>query len=361
MTETRARPWRIAFPLFAVLVMAAAWIGYWYLALEIARREFAGLAGHGVRIACEREQWTGFPFRVTLVCDRPVFRIGAGAVTLAGQGSRLSATALVYRPSHVIAELAGPSTLTQTRAPDPAGRLPDQIVLASDGAPVRAGLQFDFGQVERVSARLTDWSGRLTARVLGRTVEDAAVDARALALHWSRAPGTEGAGDEQRLAIEATGVAIVGTASRALGLDRVTLDRAELAIAATQAAAPDGRVVLTDLKAWQAAGGALRLDRLAIVQGPRQATGAGSFRLDGEGRIDGTLDLTVKDLEAVLDDLIAAGRLTAKQAVLAATALRLLSKGAPAPEPGWSRVPVRLSRGRLYLGPFKAAQLAPLF
>jgi hypothetical protein len=148
MTETRARPWRIAFPLFAILVMAAVWVGYWYLALEIARREFADLAGHGVRIECEREQWTGFPFRVTLVCDRPVFRIGAGAVTLTGQGARLSATALVYRPSHVIAELAGPSTLTQTRAPDPAGRLPDQIVLVSDGAPVRAGLQFDFGKVE---------------------------------------------------------------------------------------------------------------------------------------------------------------------------------------------------------------------
>src|SRR5690606_32795125 len=143
--------------------------------------------------------------------------------------------------------------------------------------------------------------------------------------------------------------------------DRLTIDRAELAVSATRTTAHDGRLFVSDLKAWQAAGGALHLDHLALVQGPRQAAGSGDLRLDPEGRLDGTFDFTIKDLGAVFDDLIAGGRLTSDQAPLASTALTLLATGAAAPEPGWSRVPVRLSRGRLYIGPFKAAQLAPMF
>lgn len=361
MMQNRARPWRIALPLFAVLVLSAAWVGYWYFALLTAQREFSSLDARGVRIDCDHEQWAGFPFRIILVCDRPAFRIGAGEATLAGEGVRLSATALVYRPTHVIAELDGPSTLTQTRTPDPSGRLPDQVTLVSERGPIRAGLQFDLDGVERVSAHFTGWSGRLVARALGRTLEDAAVSARGLAVHWSRPASQAMAGGEQQVALDATFLTIVGTLTAAFGLDRLTLDRAELAVAATRISAPDGRITVADLKAWQAAGGELRVDHLALVQGTRQAAGTGVVRLDDQGRLDGRLDLEVKDLDTVFDELTASGRLTSDQATLAATALRLLAKGAPAPEPGWSRVPVRLSRGRLYFGPFKAAKLAPLF
>lgn len=353
MLAPRPRPWRIAFPLFAVLVIAGAWVGYWYLALDTARREFARLGDRGIRIDCAGEEWAGFPFRVTLVCERPTFRIGTGGVTLAGEGARLSATAMIYRPTHVIAELAGPSTVTQTRAPDPAGTIPDQISLVADRGPIRAGLQLDHDGISRVSAHLTDWSGRLVARARDRTLEDAAVQADRLAVHWARPTDDDADPGLQQIALEATGLAIAGTLPAGLGIDRLVLDRVELAAAVTR--------VMPDLKAWQAAEGKIRIDHLALTGGDRQATGTGTVHLDDQGRLDGTLDLVVKDLDVVFDELIASGRLTGDQATLAATALRLLATGGEAPEPGWSRVPVRLSRGRLYFGPFKAGQIAPLF
>lgn len=351
-------PWRMVLPLAVVLALALAWCAYWLIAVEAAKREYAGIAGHGLRLDCQREQWTGFPFRITLICDRPAFRLGSGEITVAGHGSALSVTALAYRPTHVIAELAAPSSLTHTRTASATGSLPDRTTLISERGAIRVGAHLGHGGVNRLSGRLSGWAGRISAMKAGHMMIEAAVEAGFFAVHW----GPDGdTADARLISVEASAVAASGISASGQRSGHLVVDRAEIAAAIAGATDDAGRFALADLKAWQAADGEVEIRHLVLAQGDREIAGTGEARLDARGRIEGKLDLAVKEMGLILGDLISAGHLQPDEAIMARTAIELLARGAPAPRPGWSRVPVKLSRGRLYFGPFKVAVLAPLY
>src|ERR1700681_1949305 len=61
------RRWRIVLPLALVIVLAAAWTGFWYYAAGRAETEFAAWrvreAAAGRDLSCGTQSFAGFPFR----------------------------------------------------------------------------------------------------------------------------------------------------------------------------------------------------------------------------------------------------------------------------------------------------------
>jgi len=95
-----------------VVVLAALWVGYWFVAREVAaavvnRAASGAIAGR--HVVCVDPELAGFPLRLDVRCVRATYADAGGGMT-AALGS-LSASAPLYRPGHVSATLTGPLTV----------------------------------------------------------------------------------------------------------------------------------------------------------------------------------------------------------------------------------------------------------
>lgn len=99
---------RFAILLAAIIVVSVGWtIGWFYIAGQL-RQGLMSAASSEPALACATIETGGFPFRFDITCDEPV--ITSGDLTL--KGHQLQATALFYRPTHVLAFAKGPATLS---------------------------------------------------------------------------------------------------------------------------------------------------------------------------------------------------------------------------------------------------------
>ncbi|WP_346912119.1 DUF2125 domain-containing protein [uncultured Roseibium sp.] len=94
-----------------VAVVIAAWSGGWFYIRGIVDQritaELSVLNGSGNRVACDKREIGGFPFRFEIGCLEPVITDASGlSISL----KRLEAVALVYNPWHVIFEADGPAS-----------------------------------------------------------------------------------------------------------------------------------------------------------------------------------------------------------------------------------------------------------
>lgn len=110
-TRGRRRGTRLA--LIFVGVLALAWCGYWYASSQIAasaaEKLIASLAAGGRDVTCSRNVTGGFPLSLDLDCGEATFNDRTAGVAVAL--SRVSATAPLYWPGSVSAELAAPMAL----------------------------------------------------------------------------------------------------------------------------------------------------------------------------------------------------------------------------------------------------------
>lgn len=98
---------RFAILATVVVLIAGGWtIGWMYMAGQV-RDQIEALANFEPALTCQTTQVGGFPFRFDLDCAHPIVR--TGDVTIAAQ--RLQASALFYRPTHVVAFATGPATI----------------------------------------------------------------------------------------------------------------------------------------------------------------------------------------------------------------------------------------------------------
>ncbi|MGL6181216.1 MAG: DUF2125 domain-containing protein, partial [Aestuariivirga sp.] len=108
------RPWRMLFPLFAVLALGLAWSAYWIIASSLAQTAVAerrtALAERGQRLDCSEERWGGFPFRFAFTCADPVLTADTAGTA---QASRLRAVAMAYNPWHLLLLVDGPTRLSR--------------------------------------------------------------------------------------------------------------------------------------------------------------------------------------------------------------------------------------------------------
>lgn len=102
---------------------------------------------------------------------------------------------------------------------------------------------------------------------------------------------------------------------------------------------------------WRDAGGRVALREFALSWGSLNVRGDGAFRLDGDLQPEGSLNVEVADIDRAAEALADAG-IAASVAMLAVRLLRRAD--------GSVRVPVRLQRRRLYLGPVRVLELRPV-
>ena len=116
MSTTR-RPWHIALPLLAILVLFAIWSAYWIFALNTARTTFethrAQFAQRGIVLTCATESWGGYPFRFEYDCQSPTLNSQAYGLF---KTSRILAIAQAYQPWHILFLLDGPTSLRPSDA-----------------------------------------------------------------------------------------------------------------------------------------------------------------------------------------------------------------------------------------------------
>lgn len=303
MPNSAARSWRMLLPLAAVLLLALLWTVYWFIAAGVAKTRFAEerskLAAQGVTLVCASEAWGGYPFHFEFTCGSPVLRLENRAEI---KSSELLLAALAYAPWQIVALLDGPSTFEVRGAPS----------RIADHQRAVAALTFD-----------RDWKLNVSAEIPALAIQELGTAARVM-LHTrpSGAGGTD-------LAVSARDVLF-----QPPGTPPLSIGEGEL----LGTLSPDR---------------SLNIERLSLQQREVRYWGTGTLELDTAHRPSGRLDTQTNDLNGLLNLLDPHLQLTDEQKAGLRSMLGLLGSEAKAP--------LIARDGVLYLGPFKLAQLKPLY
>jgi len=111
------------------------------------------------------------------------------------------------------------------------------------------------------------------------------------------------------------------------------------------------------LDRWRLSGGQIEISRLDIDWSGLELTAAGSVVLNEDLQPRGRLDAEIYGYEAIVDGLVAAGRLTEQQGVVGKLALGLIARRKPGEDRPFLAAPVFVEAGHLRLGP---VQLMPV-
>lgn len=99
---------RFAILLAVIILVSVGWTaGWFYIAAQLREGVLSASSGEPA-LTCGAVTTGGFPFRFDVTCDQPV--LVSGDVTV--KAAELQATALFYRPTHVLAFAKGPATVT---------------------------------------------------------------------------------------------------------------------------------------------------------------------------------------------------------------------------------------------------------
>ena len=272
--------------LFIVLALVAGWTGFWKFASGKAQETIEGWRAREAKAGrlynCGSQTVGGYPFRIEVNCEgaSALFRSNQPPVEL--KASSLVVLAQVYQPGLLISEYHGPLTIGEP------GKLPDIVadwklaqssVRGTPAAPSRASLVLEQPAVDRMNGG--DRQSVLRAKhfeIHGRMVEGSAADKPVIEI--------------------------------ALQLDQVSAPT--LHPAAAQPIDANVTGVLRGLndfspKPWsvrfreiQAAGGRIDITQARVQQGEILAVGGGSLSINGNGRLEGQLRVTMAGLDQFL-------------------------------------------------------------
>ena len=326
-----------------VLVLALAAGAWTYLWFGVARRaeaeverRMAQIAEHGIRIGCAERKFGGFPFRLELDCVKPSFDLdGTGRVF--ANAERLQFVSMVWAPFRFVVLAEGPLV----------GRTPETVEpVRGAWSSARASLDFSTDRVRRISVEFTDFVLGPGSAAAMRLVPRVAV--KRLELHGR--PNGGAAGGDVDFAGRAVDLDVILADGRTLPLVSFEFDTTvRKALPFLLRSGHPGDL----LKAWQAAGGRIDIHRLRGELGDTAlAEGSGRIGADAVGRIEGRFDARMAGLERLLAP---AGGVIAR---LGPKAL-----GAEAELDGRSAraVKVRITEGRVMIGPVGIGDLPPLF
>jgi hypothetical protein len=366
----RRRPWLAALPLIVVLVLAAAWSGFWFYAAGRTEQVLSGWrereARAGRHYACGNQSIGGYPFRFELVCKAPSAEFASNDPKVAFQAANFHLAAQVYDPSLLIAEIEAPLTIAIAgEGPLRANWSLLQISLRGlPPAPEQVSMVVDDGAVDRAGSETGGSTLRakrieLHGRVASGSVMHRPVLGLALTLTEVTAPSLH---PILQKPLDVTAVGVLR------GLDNLR-----------------PQPIPARLRQLQRAGGRLEIKQARVHQADVTAVAAGSLGLTDAGRLDGELNLTVSGLDRVLPQLgieqivppdsnlaPALGALdrllpglgqAARNRAGAGLAVGLSLIGKPAQLEGRKALalPLRFVDGAVYLGPVRIGAVAPLF
>lgn len=364
------RTWPLIVPLVGLAVLAAAWIGLWFYASEVAQKTLAGWfereAKSGRIYNCGSRTIGGFPFRIEIQCDQASMEWRSQQPTAVLKTAGILIAAQIYQPSLLISEFYGPLTMG-----DPGGppkfianwKLFQNSVKGGPVRPERASIAVDEPTFDRVtpSGNETLFKAR-HAEVHGRIAEGSAADNPVIDLVLQLT--------------SATAPTINPLAAQPFDADITFVLRG-----------------LKDFspKPWpdrfreiQAAGGRIDISHARVQQGESIAIATGSLGLTANGRLDGQLLVTVAGLERLLPalglerlmapgggvDRIAGaldrlapglGNIARNNAPSIAAGIGLLGEQTQLEGRRAVVVPLRITDGAMFLGAVPVGQVNPLF
>lgn len=274
-----------------VLVLAAAWSGFWFYAASHVDEKFdewrTREAKSGRAYECASRSVAGFPFRMEVSCESPVVTLTsqtADQVQLTARLKDILVVAQVYDPTKIIAEFTGPATVASR------GETPSVVANWTTGrasasglpTPQRVSVVFDDPALDRISG----------------AVQTPLLRAKHLELHTRLLEGSLSNNPVVETALQIN-------AGSLQGLHPILAEPFDA----------DIRALLRGLKdfapkPWperfreiQAAGGRLDFTQSRVQQGETIAVAAGSLGLTPTGYLEGELTMTVAGLERIVSQL----------------------------------------------------------
>lgn len=386
----RRRPlWGLFVAPVLLLIAAAAWSVFWFFAasqVDVQADAWRAREAKSGRVYdCARRSVAGFPFRLEVRCEDPsvsLFAQAARTPLMTAKLGEILVVAQVYDPKRLIAEFKAPATVTN--GSDSAAlavnwRLGEASVYGLPVSPERGALVFEDPAIDRI-----DGANRAPLARADR-----------LELHGRIAEGT--ASDHP---VIETAVQIAG--GNIQGLHPLLAESFNADVQTRLSGLSDFRP-----KPWperfreiQAAGGSIQIVQSRIQQGEVLAVATGTLGLTANGNINGELQMTVAGLEKVipalgidkmLDDGVPQSTLDRVAPGVKSQDLNNLFGALDRALPGLGKVikqnanagvaasinalgkeavlegrkartfPLRFSDGAVVLGPFKVAQIPPLF
>lgn len=374
VTGRRQRSWMVALPLAIFVLIAAGWSVFWFAATSATGEALAAWRARETAVGrtyrCGEESLGGFPFRFELRCTTPSAEFASGLRPAALSARDFVVVAQVWQPTLLIAEMIGPLMIGEP------GAAPD---LAVNWSLAQASLRGRPLDPERASVVVDQAS----LASVGAAAQTMLANAGRVELHGRIASGTA----RERPVLDLALSLAQASASRLGALAAVPFD-ADLTGVLRGLPNLAFRSWPETLRALQAADGRLDITRARLKQGEVLAIGTGSLGLTPRGALDGALQMTITNIEKLLPalgvdrsvaQLIPPGTIER----LAPSLDRLIPglggivRGGAAPDAkaateglgqrteleGKSAItlPLRFTDGVVTLGPFKVAEIPPLY
>jgi hypothetical protein len=313
--EPRRRPWLIATPLIFVLVLAAAWSGFWYYAKGEAETRInawqAEQAKAGRTFACGTQTLGGFPFRIEFICTDVNVTLSDARPPVALKLKQIVVLAQVYTPTQLIAEFTGPLMASEPGQPPyvtAEWSLAQASVRGTPKAPDRASLAID-------GLKLT---GAAPGNVTLFDAKHAEFHARVQFGSWPNNPAI----DLATQLTAATAPAIHPIVSKPLDADILAVLHGMKDISP--------KPLPVRLREWQAAGGRLEIQNARVAQGETLMNATGTLALTQAGRLDGALQVAAAGIEKLIPALTGGSERGAPMALeKAAPALNAIDRAVP--------------------------------
>ncbi len=312
-------------PLAGVMLLFAAWSGYWVFAFNLAQQETANrramLAAQGTTLSCLDESWGGYPFRIEFTCRAPVFdtKVQEHAVTV--HASSLLIVAQAYNPSSIVALLDGPTSIK-----------------ASDGSFLEAGHDRIIASFHYTGTEC----GRFSIEIPALAVSGVA-EASLIVLHLRCRDG--GA----NIAVNARDLTVYGTVEGPVRLDAASFD----VVAPSSLFAQSKPLLNASITGARAEVLSAEITRDGVV-----VKGKGWLGLDPGRRLVGTIATETNDIDGLLGEANRYHPLSKTDRTAFKTLLGLID-GSTADKQ--AKADFIAKEGELYWGPFKLADLPPLY
>lgn len=320
--------------LFALLFLAAGWSAYWYVATRAAMRELRVQidreARGGREWSCSRMTTGGYPMSVEIDCDSPTLRANVDGVALVVHAPRAVISAPLYTPKLVVIDLSGPLDYSYGSSRNRAEW--KRLQLSSRGLPDR---------LDRLSIVGENVAVRNTAGLLSVVVGAAQI-------HFRKSSPASDA--PYNLVVGLGGV-------KSDALDELTNSITPALFTLVSAISQVDKATTGSwphrLERWSAAGGRLTIGLASLTKGPMAAQAEGAVGLDQRRRLDGKLDVRLRDAGRAAFALAKRARLVAPDSLTARLAAAFLDRA------GETKFAVTFENGELSIGPLKRILVLP--
>jgi hypothetical protein len=365
-------PLRVFFPLIGVIVILVLYTAYWFFAAGKLHEEIKNFAAQSdsrdIVIGWNHLSRSGYPYRIAITFDQPSVRAPHTPEGWAWTASDIEADFLPYNLRHVVLKVDGEQRLhyndlqgrprrhlIRARAEgtwasysdikdEPFGHLAidiSKLVAVQDG-DAKGSLDSD-----NTGERLT--AGRLQLHMRPSTNEDAPLTV---------APTTPDTSSYD-IALQGDDMTVTDATPTAAVLGHnIKLIMVQARLRDLPKSSSASLVKLS--RNWLQKGGRLTVSDLRIIWGPLDLRAQGEITLDDQARPKGQFNAEFTNYAELLDALVKAHVIRAKDAKLANAGLNLVAQLQGRAD-GQVSVPITLNNGKLFFGPLVIATLDPVY